>query len=164
MKAARVLLYGLLILVAAVLVAAQLGLLAGRQPVDLGVQAGRLKPPSVTPNSVSSQAGLYAEHPQRAYAGIDPLPLKNGDAAASMQALVRVLQTLPGTKLVEQRADYLYAQSQTRWLKFTDDLEFWFNASAGAIELRSASRLGYSDLGTNRQRMETIRQAYLAQP
>lgn len=164
MSASRLLLYGLLGLAAAVLVGAQFGLLAGSPPADLGVAQGRLQPPSSTPNSVSSQAGLYPEHPQRAYASIDPLPLKHGDPVASVRTLVDVLQATPGLTLVERRPDYVYAQAQTRWLKFVDDLEFWFNPTSGVIELRSASRLGRKDFGVNRQRIEAIRQAYLASP
>ena len=67
-----------LIVIAGVL-AGQLGLLKGKAPTDLGVHDGRLKPPSKTPNSVSSQAVLYPDHPQLAYASIAPLQLK-GDA------------------------------------------------------------------------------------
>ena len=70
----------------------------------------------------------------------------------------------PGIEVVEQRPDYLYAQAQTRWLKFVDDLEFWVNPASGVIELRSASRIGRKDFGVNRQRVEAIRAAYLAQP
>ncbi len=49
-------------------------------------------------------------------------------------------------------------------MKFTDDLEFWFNPARGVIELRSASRLGRKDFGVNRERAEAIRAAYLARP
>lgn len=161
----RATLYILVILVAALLLAAQLGLLAGKAPADLGVTDGRLKPPSNTPNSVSSQAYLYPDHPQKAYAQIDPLPLKGGgDAQASMRALVASLQGLPGVTVVQQKPDYLYVQSQTRWMKYIDDVEFWVNPTKGVIELRSASRLGHGDLNLNRQRIETIRNAYLAKP
>ena len=52
------------------LLAGQLGLLKGTPPTDLGVHDGKLKPPSKTPNSVSSQASLYPDHPQRDYADI----------------------------------------------------------------------------------------------
>lgn len=146
------------------LVAAQVGLLSGQRPADLGVKDGRLKPPSVTRNSVSSQAALSPDHPQRAYASIEPLPFKAGGAAASMKALEAALDTMPGVTLIEQRPDYLYAQAHTRWLKFVDDLEFWANPASGVIELRGASRLGREDFGVNRQRVEKIRAAYLAQP
>lgn len=146
------------------LVAAQVGMLSGQRPGDLGVKDGRLKPPSVTRNSVSSQAALLPDHPQRAYAAIDPLPFKAGGAAASIKALEAVLGATPGVTIVEQRPDYLYAQAQTRWLKFVDDLEFWANPASGVVELRSASRLGREDFGVNRQRIEKIRAAYLAVP
>lgn len=161
MKTALSILAAILVLT---LVLVQLGVLGGSRPADLGVSKGRLKPPSPTPNSVSSQAGLYPDHPQREYAQIQPLPLRGGSAAASMQALAAVLAALPGITVVEQRPDYLYAQATTRWLKFTDDLEFWFDPARGAIELRSASRLGGKDFGVNRQRIEAVRAAYLAQP
>lgn len=164
MSALRWLLYSLTGLATVVLVGAQFGLLAGSPPADLGVAQGRLQPPSSTPNSVSSQASLYPDHPQRAYASIDPLPLKHGDPVASVRTLADVLRTTPGLTLVDQRPDYLHAQAQSRLLKFVDDLEFWFNPERGVIELRSASRLGRKDFGVNRQRIEAIRAAYLAQP
>ncbi|MEX8495904.1 DUF1499 domain-containing protein [Sphaerotilus sp.] len=152
----------LLGLVAALLAGARFGLLNGQRPNDLGVTNGRLKPPSLTRNSVSSQARLYPGHPQQAYAATAPLPLRDGNAAASMQTLAAVLQDMPGVHLVEQRPDYLYAQAQTRWLRFVDDVEFWVDPTAGVIEVRSASRLGREDFGVNRQRIDAVRTAYLA--
>ena len=71
---------------------------------------------------------------------------------------------MPDVIIVEQRPDYLYAQAQTRWLKFVDDLEFWANPAGGVIEVRSASRLGQEDFGVNRKRVEAIRAASLAAP
>ena len=159
MKTTLYVLAGILLL-AAILV--QLGALRGNRPADIGVANGRLKPPSPTPNSVSSQAALYPDHPQRAYADVAPLPLKNAAGPASLLALAAVLGAMPGITVVEQRPDYLYAQAETRWMKFTDDLEFWFNPARGVIELRSASRLGRKDFGVNRARIEAIRAAYLA--
>ncbi len=145
----------------AVLVAGQLGLFSGEKPQDLGLTNSRLKPPSNTRNSVSSQTSLYPEHPQIAYAAIDALPWREGGAVASMQALVRALDIQPGTAIVERTPDYVYAQARTRWLGFVDDLEFWANPSTQVIEIRSASRLGQEDMGANRQRIEAIRAAYL---
>lgn len=159
----KTLLYGLLALVVLLLIGAQFDWFSGHQPSDLGVRQGRLKPPSLTRNSVSSQADLYPDHPQRAHALIPPLPLKHGDAAASLRTLAAVLQAQPGITLIEQRPDYLYVQARTRWLRFVDDLEFWFNPARGVIEVRSASRLGREDTGLNRRRMENIRAAYLRQ-
>jgi len=148
----------------ALLLAAQLGALSGRPPGDLGARDGRLKAPSSTRNSVSSQADLFPDHPQRAYARIDPLPFKPGGAQASMQALAQALALQPGVRVVRAEGDYLYAQARTPWLKFTDDMEFVANPSKGAIDLRSASRLGREDFGVNRRRIEALRTLYLAQP
>lgn len=146
----------------AVLLAGQLGAFKGQAPSDLGVNDGRLKPPSATRNSVSSQAKLHAEHPQSVYAAIDPLPWLDTGSAASMRALLRVLKAQPRTQIVTQTQDYVHAQARTPWLGFVDDLEFWSNPASRVIELRSASRLGREDLGTNRARIETIRAAYSA--
>ncbi len=139
-------------------IAGRLGWLAGTPPADLGVRDGRLKPPSATRNSVSSQASLYPAAPQRRYAEIAPLRCV-GDPAAAMARLVHVIGTMPGATIVEARPDYLYAQFTTRWLRFVDDVEFMASPDEGVIHLRSASRLGREDLGTNRRRIEAIRAA-----
>ena len=161
MKTALYLALGLLTVA---FVLAQFGLLGGSRPDDIGVRDARLKPPSQTRNSISSQAALYPDHPQRSDAEIKPFPLKNGSAADSLTALITALQTMPGITVVAHQPDYVYAQARTPWLKFVDDLEFWFNPALGTIDVRSASRLGREDFGVNRQRMEAIRAAYLAQP
>jgi uncharacterized protein (DUF1499 family) len=154
--------YAVLGLVAIVLIGARIGLFAGQPPNDLGVTDGRLKAPANSRNSVSSQAMLYPAHPQLDYARIAPLEFLDGNATASMQALAGVLSTMPGIRLVRQQPDYLYAEARTPWLRFVDDLEFWANPVRGVIEVRSASRLGREDFGVNRQRVESIRAAYLA--
>lgn len=143
------------------LLVGQLGGLTGKPAANLGVRNGRLAPPSATPNSVSSQAGLHPDHPQRAYASIEPLPF-TGEPAAAMARLRRVVEALPRTVVVEAQGDYLYAQSRTRWLNFTDDVEFWIDAPNQRIEVRSASRLGQKDMGANRARVEAVRAAWLA--
>jgi uncharacterized protein (DUF1499 family) len=136
--------------------AGQLGLLRGKAPGDLGVKDGKLKAPSATPNSVSSQADLWPGHPQQAYARIAPLALAGDPAAAMAQVKAAVLAT-PGAVVVRAEGDYLYAQFTTPLMHYTDDVEFWFDRSAGVVQLRSASRLGHGDLGANRQRIETLR-------
>jgi uncharacterized protein (DUF1499 family) len=150
-----------LLLAVVVLIAGHLGLLSGKPPQNLGAKDGRLKPPSRTPNSVSSQADLYPEHEQREYARIEPLPMK-GDAAASIARLKTVLEGMAGLRIVSTGPDYLYAHCTTKLLKYVDDLEFWADASAGVVHVRSASRLGRKDFGVNRARVEAIRARYLA--
>jgi len=133
--------------------AGQIGLLQGRPPADLGVRDGRLKAPSATANSVSSQALLW---PGREAAQIEPLPLR-GSGPETIARLKSVVEAMPGAKVVEVRGDYLYAQFTTRLMKYVDDTEFWFDPVAGVVQVRSASRLGEKDFNVNRERVEAIR-------
>lgn len=149
-------LVGVLLALATVLLAARFDAFAGSPPTDLGLREGRLKPPSSTPNSVSSQADLWPDHPQRTYARIAPLP-QLGDGVTTMARLMAVVEGMAGAKIVERRPDYLYVQFTTRLMRYVDDAEFWFDPVAGVVHVRSASRLGRSDLGVNRSRIESIR-------
>ena len=142
----------------ALVVAGRLGYLRGTAPTDLGVKDGRLKPPSVTENSVSSQASLYPDHPQLHYAQIAPFELK-GDGPATIARIKSVVEAMPGAVVVESRPDYLYAQFTTKVLQFVDDVEFWYDPANQAVQVRSASRIGRRDMGVNRTRVETVRAA-----
>ncbi|MBK9136207.1 MAG: DUF1499 domain-containing protein [Betaproteobacteria bacterium] len=141
------------------LLAGRLGWLHGPAPTRLGVVDGRLKPPSSTPNSVSSQADLWPGHRQREVARIDPFAAgaAAGGADAAWARLQRVVAAAPGARIVRVEGDYLYAQFTTRWLGFMDDVEFWLDRRAGVIHVRSASRLGRRDFGVNRARVEALR-------
>ncbi len=156
---------GLLILIVVLAIglvaAGQFGLLKGTPPNDLGVHDGRLKPPANSPNSVSSQAGLYPDHPRRVSAEIAPLALR-GDGPATLAKIKAIVEGTDGAIVVKTEPGYLYAQFTTRWMKFTDDVEFWFDPVAGVVQVRSASRLGEGDLGANRKRIEAIRQRLAA--
>lgn len=148
-------------LVVGLLAAGQMGALKGTRPADLGVKNGRLKPPSNTPNSVSSQTALYPGHPMAADATIAPLPL-HGDAAATIRGLQQVVAAQRGAAVVEQGPDYLYAQFTTPALQFVDDVEFWVDPSARVVQVRSASRIGRKDFGVNRARIESLRTQWAA--
>ena len=128
-------------------------LFAGSAPTDLGVRDGRLAACPAKPNCVSSQAG-DDEH------RIAPLRF-TGAAAAAMAKLARVVAAQPGASIVTQRDDYLYATFQTPLMGFVDDVEFVAAPARGEIDVRSASRLGYSDLGVNRKRIESVRAAFV---
>lgn len=148
-----------IVLSLAVLGAGQAGWLSGTPASTIGVDNGRLAPPATTPNSVSSQADLYPGHPQLAYARIAPLAY-SGDGVAAMARLATVIRLMDGVHIEREQPDYLYAQFHTPWMGFVDDAEFWLDPATGVIQLRSASRLGTSDLGLNRQRIEAIRQRF----
>ena len=143
--------------------AGQAGLLSGSAPTDLGAHGGKLKPPSATDNSVSSQASLYPGNPQVASAQIAPLPLR-GDGPMTIARIKAVVEAMAGAKVVRSDADYLYAEYTTRLMKFVDDVEFWYDPVAQAIQVRSASRIGKGDMGMNRNRIEAVRAALAASP
>jgi uncharacterized protein (DUF1499 family) len=143
--------------------AGQLGLLRGTPPASLGLRDGRLKPPSSTPNCVSSQAGLWPDAPMREYAQVAPLAL-HGDATRTMAKLRRIVEGMPRARVVRAEGDYLHAEFTTALMKYTDDLELWFSPAEQVVHVRSASRLGRKDFGVNRARVEAIRQALATQP
>ncbi len=158
-----VLLIALLVIALVAIGAGQAGLLQGSPPTDLGVHNGRLKPPSATENSVTSQAALYPDHSQRTYADVAPLALR-GDGPATIAKIRAVVEKMKGSKVIKSDADYLYAQFTTPLMKFVDDVEFWYDPTAQVVQVRSASRIGKGDLGANRKRVEAIRSALAAAP
>lgn len=126
-----------------------LGLTAcsGTAPSHLGVRDGRLAPCPDSPNCVCSQA----DDPRHAIAAL-PLP---GSPEASRTRLLEILAREPRVRVVEQQERYLRAEFTSRLLRFVDDVEFLIGEQQ--IDVRSASRLGHSDLGVNRERIERLR-------
>jgi uncharacterized protein (DUF1499 family) len=143
-------------LAAALLIAGQAGLLHGSAPADLGVAEGKLKRPSKTENSVTSQADLWPDHPMRSYARVEPFKY-SGDGKAALKKIAGIVSGMDRTVIVRQDPTYLYAQATTPTLKFTDDIEFYLDEAASLIQVRSASRIGRKDFAVNRQRVEAIR-------
>ena len=134
-----------------------MGLFSGTRPDNLGVRDGRLAPPKGTPNNVNSQVDQSAD----AEHGIEPLRYR-GDARKAWEALRNIVGSMPRVKVVKSEPDYLYAEFNSRLMGYVDDTEFYLDERAGVIHVRSASRLGRSDFGVNRERIESIR-AQLAQ-
>lgn len=143
--------------------AGQAGLYQGTAPTDLGVRDGKLKAPSTTDNSVTSQASLYPEHPQRQYAEILPLALRT-DGPETIAKIKTIVEGMDGAKVVKSEPDYLYAQYTTQVMKFVDDVEFWYDPTAHVVQVRSASRVGKGDMGVNRKRIEAVRAALTTVP
>ena len=124
---------------------------AGSRPTTLGVHQGQLSPCPPSPNCVVSQGTPDASH------AIAPLTYP-GEPEVAMAQLAKLIAAMPRTQILEQTPTYLYAEFTSRWLGFVDDGEFYLDQPAGVIQVRSASRLGESDLGVNRDRIETLRQ------
>ena len=64
---------------------------------------------------------------------------------------------MPGAQIISEQDQYLYAEFTSRLMGFVDDVEFLADPAAGLVHVRSASRLGHSDLGVNRKRIEDLR-------
>jgi uncharacterized protein (DUF1499 family) len=119
-----------------------------RRPANLGVSQGRLANCPSSPNCVSTQADK-----QDALHWIAPLEF-HGTKAEAAQRLRSVLERLPRTCVATDRDGYLHVEFTSRLFRFVDDVEFWINEAGRQIEFRSASRVGHSDLGANRKRMD----------
>lgn len=158
--ALQILLLVVVVLPLALLAAGQAGLLRGQMPTDLGARDGRLKPPSRTENSVSSQAALHSGAGAD-YARIEPIRY-SGEGAAALTRIGAIVLKMPGARILQSGPDYLYVQFETRWLKFVDDAEFLVVPAESVIHVRSASRLGRRDFGVNRARIESIRTTFNA--
>lgn len=119
--------------------------------VPAGESMERLAPCPASPNCVSTEAD--DEH------FIAPIPY-TGAADAALQRLRDVLAREPRTTVVEVQGNYLHAEARSRVFRFVDDIEFQLEPQRRLIHVRSASRVGYSDFGVNRRRVERIREAF----
>ena len=124
---------------------------AWERPANLGAKEGRLIACPSSPNCVSSQASDERHR-------IAPLSL-NGDPDAEFARLKQILARRNDTKVIEESLGYLRVELRTTL--FVDDGEFLLDRVGRVINVRSASRLGYSDLGKNRSRLEEIRSQFL---
>jgi uncharacterized protein (DUF1499 family) len=123
-----------------------------RRPPNLGVIDGHLAACPDSPNCVSTEAN-DREHRMEALSF-------HGSTREAMEKLKSVVSSLPQTKVVDERENYLHFEFTSALFRFVDDVEFLLDESAGKIDFRSASRVGHGDLGANRRRMEQIAAAF----
>ncbi len=123
----------------------------------LGIKAGRLLPCPTSPNCVSSQA-----NPKDKVHYLPPVEFP-GDPDQAKKTLLAIVHTLPGSTVVTDDMNYLRIEFRSQIFGFTDDVEFLIDPKTRLIHFRSASRVGHSDLGVNRKRMEFLRSALLRQ-
>ncbi|HBC58257.1 MAG TPA: DUF1499 domain-containing protein [Gammaproteobacteria bacterium] len=107
-----------------------------------------LAPCPSSPNCVSSLAQSKSQK-------VEPLLFK-GDPTQALASLERCILGMAGVK-VEAKSDlFWHTTFTTRWLRFIDDVHFLVQPDQGQIQIRSASRVGYGDFGTNRRRVNRI--------
>jgi uncharacterized protein (DUF1499 family) len=122
------------------------------RPKNLGATDGRLANCPDSPNCVCSQE-------TRPSHGIAALAYE-GEGSAAFSRLADVLKSWPRTKIITQTDNYMHVEFTTRIMRFVDDVEFLLAEDEKVIHVRSASRVGYSDLGTNRKRVEAVRASF----
>ena len=127
---------------------------SGEQPKNLGVKKGSLSKCPQTPNCVSSQSKDVTHK-------VEPLTYHSSRKEALNQ-LKTIIQETDNAEIVKATSNYLYAQYTSRIMGFVDDVEFYLAPQDNIIHVRSASRVGESDLGVNRRRIENIREQFQA--
>lgn len=125
---------------------------SSQHPVETGLVDGKLRQCPATPNCVGS------ELQDRAHA-VHTFVIEPAEPFAAW----RVLQTaveLTGGRFVEADESYFHAEYRTPFFRFVDDFEARLDVADGCIHVRSASRVGRSDLGVNRRRIQRLRAVY----
>jgi len=117
-----------------------------RTPSLGGPEAGLMACPS-QPNCVNSLTG----EDRRAVA---PFAYQ-GQADQAWDRLRLLVQSVGG--VVQQETEgYLWATFRSPVWRFVDDLELYLDQKNKLIHVRSASRVGYSDLGVNAKRVARL--------
>ncbi len=124
------------------------------KPNNLGIKNGKFAACPKSPNCVSSQA-IDEKHK------VFPLSA-HGDIENVMIKLAESIEQMNGAKVVEREGPYLHAEFTSSIMKFVDDLECFYEEDKSEIQVRSASRIGYSDFSANKNRIEKLRKKFAA--
>ncbi len=122
------------------------------RPLNLGITEGKLSPCPDSPNCVSSQSSDKRHF-------IQPVRYE-GTEQKAIERLIGVIQGMKRCRIITMGDHYIHAEFTSAVFRFVDDVEFYFDSEAKIIHMRSASRIGYSDFGVNRQRMEKVRSLF----
>ena len=135
-----------------ILVVVALTACSNSTPPVLGVRDGKLTPCPDSPNCVSSQSADDNHY-------VEPFPYK-GSLEQTHKAVIAAIQSMKRSAVVNDEDDYIRAEFKSALFRFVDDVEFLFANDEKLVHVRSASRVGYSDLGVNRKRIEEMRTRY----
>lgn len=121
------------------------------RPAHLGNHGGKLAAVPDSPNCVSSMTDKESHK-------MEPIDVSGVDQP--IEKLKSAIEsTIPRARLVTEDGNYLHYEFTSLIFRFVDDGEFLLNEDRTAIDFRSSSRVGYSDMGANKKRMEQIRSA-----
>lgn len=125
---------------------------SGRVPELTGIKDGKLQECPDKPNCVSSMTGEESHF-------IEPFKY-TGDLKSAKSILVEIIKSSERARVVSDTDNYIHAEFKSRLFRFTDDVEFLIDDKTKTVHIRSASRVGYSDMGVNRKRMENLRRIF----
>jgi len=136
-----------------VIIVPMVGLLDGTRPEKLGIQNNKLRDCPGSPNCVTSYSDVNSDIEEF---NIEPLPFES-TAIHSIQKIRNTVATIKGITIITETENYIHAECRSKYLGFIDDLEVYCDEQQKVCLVRSASRLGHSDFGVNRKRVEKIR-------
>jgi uncharacterized protein (DUF1499 family) len=152
-KFSKILLIVIALLAAAVLVRLTMlghGSKSGQAP---GLTAGVLTPCPDKPNCVCSEFEKDTAH------YIAPLDYSGAPPERAWGDLLQIIEELGGEIAVADDG-YIAATFSSSLFGFVDDVECRLEVSEERIQIRSASRVGHSDLGINRKRVEAMARSF----
>lgn len=117
-------------------------------PQNLGVNNGKLAEMPSSPNAVSSQAKTEEKK-------VSPLAYVENKSKSKLK-IENIINEYKSAKIVTNDENYIHVVFSTSRMKFKDDVEFYFDEENEVIHYRSASRIGYSDMGMNRARYDEL--------
>jgi uncharacterized protein (DUF1499 family) len=123
------------------------------QTIETGTTNDRLSPCPKSPNCVSSLSEDESHY-------VAPLAYET-TLEEAREKLISVINSMKRSEMVTAEVNYIHATFKSALFGFVDDVEFLFDDQRKVIDVRSASRTGYSDLGVNRKRVEEIRQKFV---
>ncbi|MBN9656111.1 DUF1499 domain-containing protein [Halobacillus sp. GSS1] len=118
----------------------------------IGVKNGRLSECPTSPNCVSTQTNQEEKK-------MDALVFSK-DLETTKSLIKEILSERQRTTIETENENYIHAVVESKWIKFKDDVEFYFDQKEEVVHFRSASRVGYSDFGVNKKRMAAISEHY----
>jgi len=114
----------------------------------IGIVNGKLHPCPKSPNCVSTQA---IDEKQK----MEPINY-SGSLEDAKAKIIGIINSLKRSKIITNEENYIHIEFRTATFRFVDDVEFLFDDKEKNIHFRSRARMGYSDMGVNRKRMEDI--------
>ena len=118
----------------------------------IGIVDRKLHPCPKSPNCVSTQA---IDEKQK----MEPINY-SGDLEDAKTKIISIINSLKRSKIITNEENYIHIEFRTATFRFVDDVEFLFDDKEKVIHFRSRARMGYSDMGVNRKRMEKVKNLF----